>query len=241
MRQVSPGCIPCVPQHNELRRAAENSRQDSIVTSNPSLQVAIDALSLPGIIVGHRLISRGDENALWPEEIPAFTSSVDKVRRASGAARIVARQLLRRLGRPECALPRGSGGAPTWPTGITGSLAHDSTVAVAAVGMCSDMDGIGIDIEPAESLPTELLGLVATPRERLTIDNYDPYGGRLLFVAKEAVYKAVYPLDRTFLDHHDVEINFPDRKAITRNGRIVDLRFSIAAHIIALAFLPVLR
>jgi len=241
MRQVSPGCIPCVPQHNELRRAAENSRQDSIVTSNPSLQVAIDALSLPGIIVGHRLISRGDENALWPEEIPAFTSSIDKVRRASGAARIVARQLLRRLGRPECALPRGSGGAPTWPTGITGSLAHDSSVAVAAVGMCSDMDGIGIDIEPAESLPTELLGLVATPRERLTIDNYDPYGGRLLFVAKEAVYKAVYPLDRTFLDHHDVEINFPDRKAITRNGRIVDLRFSIAAHIIALAFLRVLR
>lgn len=230
-----------LPQHNELRRAAENSRQDSIVTSNPSLQEAIDALSLPGIIVGHRLISRGDENALWPEEIPAFTSSVDKVRRASAAARIVARQLLRRLGRPECALPRGSGGAPTWPTGITGSLAHDSSVAVAAVGMCSDMDGIGIDIEPAESLPTELLGLVATPRERLTIDNYDPYGGRLLFVAKEAVYKAVYPLDRTFLDHHDVEINFPDRKAITRNGRIVDLRFSIAAHIIALAFLPVLR
>ncbi len=107
--------------------------------------------------------------------------------------------------------------------------------------MCSDMDGIGIDIEPAESLPTELLGLVATPRERLTIDNYDPYGGRLLFVAKEAVYKAVYPLDRTFLDHHDVEINFPDRKAITRNGRIIDLRFSIAAHIMALAFLPVLR
>ena len=230
-----------LPQHNELRRAAENSRQDSIVTSNPSLQVAIDALSLPGIIVGHRLISRGDENALWPEEIPAFTSSIDKVRRASGAARIVARQLLRRLGRPECALPRGSGGAPTWPTGITGSLAHDSSVAVAAVGMCSDMDGIGIDIEPAESLPTELLGLVATPRERLTIDNYDPYGGRLLFVAKEAVYKAVYPLDRTFLDHHDVEINFPDRKAITRNGRIIDLRFSIAAHIIALAFLRVLR
>jgi 4'-phosphopantetheinyl transferase EntD len=211
------------------------------VTSNPSLQVAIDALSLPGIIVGHRLISRGDENALWPEEIPAFTSSIDKVRRASGAARIVARQLLRRLGRPECALPRGSGGAPTWPTGITGSLAHDSSVAVAAVGMCSDMDGIGIDIEPAESLPTELLGLVATPRERLTIDNYDPYGGRLLFVAKEAVYKAVYPLDRTFLDHHDVEINFPDRKAITRNGRIIDLRFSIAAHIMALAFLRVLR
>ncbi len=226
---------------NEFPRAAEKSRQDSIVTANPSLQVAIDALSFPGIMVGHRLISRGDENALWPEEIPPLASSVDKVRRASGAARIVARQLLRRLGQPECALPRGSGGAPTWPTGITGSLAHDSRVAVAAVGMCSDIGGIGIDIEPAESLPAELLGLVATPRERLTIDTDDPYRGRLLFVAKEAVYKAVYPLDRTFLDHHDVEVNFLDRKATTRNGRILELRFSIAAHIVALAFLPVLR
>src|SRR5258708_29780903 len=157
MRQVSRGCIPCVPQHNELRRAAENSRQDSIVTSNPSLQVAIDALSLPGIIVGHRLISRGDENALWPEEIPAFTSSIDKVRRASGAARIVARQLLRRLGRPECALPRGSGGAPTWPRGITGSLAHDSSVAVAAGGQFREQDGVGNRHRPPQSVPPQLL------------------------------------------------------------------------------------
>jgi Phosphopantetheinyl transferase component of siderophore synthetase len=90
-------------------------------------------------------------------------------------------------------------------------------------------------------LPAELLDLVATPRERLTIDTDDPYRGRLLFVAKEAVYKAVYPFDRTFLDHHDVEINFPDRKASTRNGRILELRFSIAAHIVALACLPVMR
>src|SRR5260221_4220759 len=157
MRQVSPGCIPCVPQHNEPRRAAENSPQDSIVTSNPSLQVAIDALSLPGIIVGHRLISRGDENALWPEEIPAFTSSIDKVRRASGAARIVARQLLRRLGRPECALPRGSGGAPTWPRGITGSLAHDSSVAVAAVWNCEGLGRVRSEHEAAETIADGIL------------------------------------------------------------------------------------
>jgi len=35
-----------------------------IVTVDPSLQSAIDALSFPGIIVGHRLISPGDEDAL---------------------------------------------------------------------------------------------------------------------------------------------------------------------------------
>jgi len=37
---------------------------------------------------------------------------------------------------------------------------------------------------------------------------------------KRAVYKAVYPLDQRFLDHHDVQINFADRKAVVRNGRV---------------------
>jgi 4'-phosphopantetheinyl transferase EntD len=211
-----------------------------MVTIDPSLQSAIGALCFPGVMVGHRLISPGDENALLPEETPAFASSVPKVRRASGAARIVARQLLNGLGQPECALPRGSGGAPTWPAGVVGSLAHDTRVAVAAVGRCDDIGAIGIDVEPAESLPPELLALVATPQERLRIDD-DPYQGRLLFVAKEAVYKAVYPLDQRFLDHHDVQINFADRKAIVRNGRVVELRFCIAAHLLVLAFLPGLR
>jgi len=211
-----------------------------MVTIDPSLESAIGGLCVPGVMVGHRLILPGDENALLPEETPAFASSVPKVRRASGAARIVARQLLKGLGQPECALPRGSGGAPTWPAGVVGSLAHDSHVAVAAVARCDDVGAIGIDVEPAESLPPELLELVATPEERLRIDD-DPYQGRLLFVAKEAVYKAVYPLDQRFLDHQDVHINFADRKAIVRNGRVVELRFCIAAHLLALAFLPGLR
>jgi hypothetical protein len=47
-----------------------------MVTIDPSLQSAIDALCFPGVMVGHRLISPGDENALLPEETPAFASSV---------------------------------------------------------------------------------------------------------------------------------------------------------------------
>jgi 4'-phosphopantetheinyl transferase EntD len=211
-----------------------------IVTVDLSLQSAIGALAVPGIMIGHRLISPGDEDALLPEETPAFASSVLKVRRASGAARIVARQLLKRLGQPECALPRASGGAPAWPAGIIGSLAHDSRVAVAAVGMCAEVGAVGIDVEPAELLPAELLDLVATPQERQRIAD-DPYHGRLLFVAKEAVYKAVYPLDQIFLDHQDVQISFAERKAVVRNGRVVELRFCIATHLVALAFLPARR
>jgi 4'-phosphopantetheinyl transferase EntD len=207
------------------------------VTTDPLFQSAIDTLAFPGVTVGHRLISPGDEYALLKEEAPAFAASVVKVRRASGAARIVARRLLTQLGHPDCALPKGPAGAPMWPAGIIGSLAHDARVAVAAVGMRADVDALGIDVEPAECLPSELLDLVATPQERLNL-GYDAYHGRLLFVAKEAVYKAVHPLDHTFLEHHDIEINLLERKAVVRNGRVVELRFSISSHhLVALAFL----
>ena len=201
-----------------------------------ALDSAIDALSLPGILIGHRTISPGDEYALMPEEASAFASSVVTVRRASGAVRIVARQLLARVGFAGCAVPKTKSGAPIWPAGVVGSLTHDARVAAAAVAMHRDFSALGVDIEPAEALPPELLELVATPRERAEID-VDPYHGRLLFAAKEAVYKAVFPLDQTFLEHHDVEVSLTNRRAIVRNGRVVELRYCISEHLLVLAFI----
>jgi 4'-phosphopantetheinyl transferase EntD len=199
-------------------------------------QVSFDDLAATGIIVGNRLISDGDECALLPEEADAFASSVIKKRRASGAARIVARELLAQLG---CSyltpLPKSTSGAPIWPQGIVGSLAHDSRFAIAAVGRRHDVAALGIDIEPAESLPFEL-DLIATPKERLRINSYR-YIGRLLFTAKEAVYKAVHPLDNVFLEHHDVEIDFDARKAIVRGRRLLDLRFCISTCLVTIAFI----
>jgi 4'-phosphopantetheinyl transferase EntD len=206
------------------------------VPLDPSLQTAVDALSLPGIMIGHRVISSGDEYALMPEEAAAFATSVVAVRRASGAARIVARQLLAQVGLPGCALPKASSGAPIWPNGVVGSMSHNSRVAVAAVAMRRDFSALGIDVEPAEALPSDLLDVVVTPHERANIDE-DPYQGRLLFATKEAVYKAVYPLDQTFLDHHDVEVSLTNRQAVVRNRRVVEFRFSISTHLLVVAFL----
>jgi 4'-phosphopantetheinyl transferase EntD len=208
--------------------------------TDSALQSAIDALSVPGIMIGHRLISPGDEHALAPDEVRSISSSVIERRRASGAARIVARELLGRLGQVDCPLPRAPSGAPTWPAGVIGSLAHDHRVAVAAIGRSREVGALGIDVEPAEALPADLLDIVATPHERLKIGD-DPFTGRLLFAAKEAVYKAVYPLDRMFLDHHDVQVDFSSLRGVVRNGRVVELRYCISTHLIVLAFLPALQ
>ena len=157
-------------------------------------------------------------------------------RRASGAARIVARELLTRLGFPDAQVRKGDGGEPIWPAGVIGSLAHDDEVAVAAVALQRDFATVGIDVEPARELPADMRELIASPNELRAIAD-DPLKRKLLFVAKEAAYKAVYPLDRTFLEHHDVEIDLPSRKASVRNGRTVDLRFCVSTHLLALAFI----
>ena len=204
--------------------------------ADPSLQRALETLSAPGILVGHRLISPGDELALLAEEAHSIASPLIGVRRASGAARIVGRALLARLGHAACAVPRSPSGAPLWPAGVTGSFAHDQHVAVAAVALCRDVAALGIDVEPAALLPPELLDMVVTPQERQRLGD-DPYRGRLLFTAKEAVYKAAYPLDRTFLEFHDVEVDLAARKAVVRNGREFELYYCMAAHLVVLALI----
>jgi 4'-phosphopantetheinyl transferase EntD len=198
---------------------------------------AIEAMSVPGILIDHRLIADGDELALLPAELAVFAGSVLKVRRASGAARIVARALLSRLGHAPQAIAKSTAGMPVWPKGIVGSLAHDTTVAIAAMAAQHEFQSVGIDIEPAEPLAPDLLDIVATPTERDRIED-DPFRGRLLFSIKEAIYKAVYPLDRTFLDHHDVEVSLADGTAVVRQGRVVRFRHCAATHIVALAFVP---
>lgn len=201
---------------------------------DPTLQRDIANLAPPGLLIGHRLISRGDEHALLKDEAASIASRVANVRRASGAARIVARELLARLGHGGASLPRGASGAPIWPAGITGSLAHDDEVAVAAVGRQVDFSSVGVDVEPAVPLASEMLALVAAPRELRRLTD-DPLAGKLLFAAKEAVYKAVYPLDRIFLEFHHIEVDLAARRAVTRTGRVLALRICISSHVLALA------
>jgi len=201
---------------------------------DPVLQRDIDMLAVPGLLIGHRLISPGDEHALLAEEAASIASPVIAVRRASGAARIVARELLAQLGYGSVPLTKGAGGAPIWPAGITGSLAHDDQVAVAAVGLLRDFGAVGIDVEPVELLPPDMLELVATSQELRKIAD-DPLRGRILFAAKEAVYKAAYPLDRVFLEFRDIDVDLAARNAATKTGRTIALRYSISSRVLVVA------
>jgi 4'-phosphopantetheinyl transferase EntD len=201
---------------------------------DPAFQQDLDSLAPPGLLIGHRLITPGDDDALLEHEAASIPSSVASVRRASGAARIVARELLAKLGYGPVAIPTAPSGEPIWPEGIAGSMAHDDRIAVAAVVPLRDLRAVGIDIEPAVPLSADMLELVATPQELRNIAD-DPLRGKLLFAAKEAVYKAAYPLDRIFLEFRDIEIDFAARRAITRTRRVLALRYFVSSHVVALA------
>lgn len=202
-----------------------------------SLQGAIRLLSSPDVLVDCRTIRPDDDLALLPEEARSIASPLLRVRRASGAARALGRELLTRLGQAPSAIPKAESGAPLWPAGVVGSFAHDGDVAVAAVAHSRAFGAVGIDIEPAEALPEDLRELVVTLRERPRLHE-DPFQGRLLFAAKEAVYKAVAARDGLLLDYQDIDVDLATKQARLLDGRGVDLRHSISTHIVVLATMP---
>src|SRR4051794_4832056 len=197
---------------------------------------ALDALAVPGLLIGHRVITAGDENALRGDEIASLSSQIPTARRASGTARIVAREFLARLGHPDASVPKGTAGEPVWPAGVVGSLSHDDEVAVAALALRQDFASVGIDVEPARELPADMIELIATVGELRAIGG-DPLQARVLFAAKEAVYKAVNPLDRTFLEFPDIEVDLASRTAITRSGRTVPINYCASPRIVVVALL----
>jgi 4'-phosphopantetheinyl transferase EntD len=193
------------------------------------------ALAPNGVRIGCRLIRDGDEAHLLPEEAHSIPARQPAMRRASGAARWIAHGLLAKIGFNDFALLRTPSGAPAWPEGITGSLAHDDDMAVVAVAPVGHISSLGIDVEPALPLPDDLFALVATPADRTDAANRY-LAGRILFAAKEAVYKAVYPLDREVLGYEAITVDLNAGHATTKTGRKVSLAYCAAPRVVVLAF-----
>jgi 4'-phosphopantetheinyl transferase EntD len=181
----------------------------------------------PALMGGVRLITEGDERHLTGAEALQFRRSAPSVRRASGAARAAARELLGRArAHPPWNLCKQASGAPEWPAGFSGSLAHDPEMAVAVVIPSEHLRSVGVDIEPATPLPPELLHLIATKAEISQISG-DLVKAKLLFCVKEAVYKATNVLDGIYLEHHDVAFSFSSQIATVKD------RWDIKVHILS--------
>lgn len=176
--------------------------------THTALNKAIQELAPPG--VAYWLCNTdGAVDPLWPAELSVAASMGEKRQREFTAGRHCARQALVRLGQEPVALPIGPGRAPVWPSGIIGSISHTDEIAIAAVSRQTDLRSLGVDVESADPLESGLLELVCRDEERaaLTASGLQPLlGAKLIFSAKESVYKCLWPLTGVFLEFHTIGI-----------------------------------
>jgi len=168
------------------------------------------------IVPGHAAVAEAVGEAadapLFPEEEAAVPRAAGRRRREFATGRACARQALSDLGVHPAPIGRGARGAPDWPDTIVGSITHCSGYCAAVVARADCLPAIGIDAEPHLPLPDGVASVVARPAElsrlaRLRRSEPGFHWDRLLFSAKESVYKAWFPLTRRWLGFQEAEID----------------------------------
>jgi 4'-phosphopantetheinyl transferase EntD len=144
------------------------------------------------------------------EEEPLIARSVAKRRNEFITVRYCARIALGELGFPAVPILKGEKGEPCWPDGVVGSLTHCAGFRGAVVGRKGAVRSVGVDAEPHGVLPDGVLDAISLPAERTELAGL-PAGvhwDRILFCAKEATYKAWFPLTKRWLGFEDAHIVF---------------------------------
>ncbi|PPK68866.1 4'-phosphopantetheinyl transferase superfamily protein [Actinokineospora auranticolor] len=171
---------------------------------------------LPSAVVAVEAYDDPPEAVLLPDEEPVIARAVDKRRREFTTVRYCARQALAKLGRPPAAIIPGERGAPQWPDGVVGSMTHCAGYRAAVLAEATEITTVGIDAEPHVELPDGVLDAVSLPDERvhlaeLAAAHPEVHWDKLLFAAKESVYKSWFPLARKWLGFSDARLRLaPD-------------------------------
>ena len=145
----------------------------------------------------------------------ALRRATQKRQREFLAGRWCAEQALLRLGGCSTHVAMAEDRTPIWPDGVVGSITHTGDFAAAAVAWTAGIAGLGIDselvIDPATARDIADICMV----DEATL--FKAADGRsfcefcsLVFSAKEAVFKCLFPLTRKFLEFSDVRITSLD-------------------------------
>jgi 4'-phosphopantetheinyl transferase EntD len=161
----------------------------------------------------------------YPGEEAYIEGAVESRRREFITARRCARQALTLLGHAPALIARSRRGEPHWPDGVVGSITHCAGYRAAAVAAAGVLASIGIDAEPDEALPDGVEAVITVAEERAMLADLaagEPgvRWDRLLFSAKESVFKAWYPLTRRELDFDEAAL-FLDPSSATFTAKIL--------------------
>ena len=188
-----------------------------------------------GVFVAEMMPAEADPSALPLPERGLIERAVEHRRQEFAAGRILARTLLRDAGADTDTLLRDADRVPTWPQAVVGSITHCRSLCAVAVASRAVSAGIGIDVEPAQPLMEDLHPMILRDAERGRIDALPPVlrplGAILVFSIKEAVYKAIYPERRHFLDFQQVEVAFVGEDGFVAEVLVPEASFPGLSHI----------
>ena len=150
------------------------------------------------------------EEVLLRAERSYVAGAILRRRAEFATGRFCARAALASLGvrgADHTAITVGGHREPIWPTGIVGSITHCEGHFAAAVAHSSDIRAVGIDVERHAPIPEAVVAATSWPDElaALAADS-SAIWPTVLFSAREAIYKAWYPVAGQWLGHHDVRL-----------------------------------
>lgn len=168
---------------------------------------------LPDGAEGAELYTDAPAEYLYPEEAAAVAGASPGRQEEFRSVRTCARRALGRLGLPPVPLLPAERGAPGWPDGVVGSMTHCPGYRAAAAARSGPLLALGVDAEPDLPLADRVLARIALTEERdqvaeLQRSHTDHAWDRLLFSAKECVYKCWFPLTGRWLGFHQARIQF---------------------------------
>lgn len=151
-------------------------------------------------------------NEMWTsplcsEEEKLIEGSVAKRQREFRAGRNAAHAALERLDAPPGPLLRNENRQPVWPQGFLGSISHCNDSCVAACAAAGELVSIGVDVEPLKPLSTGIARYIDTDEESAFMARHGELPRRLIFSAKESLYKCYHPLIRRFIGFHSVSLD----------------------------------
>jgi 4'-phosphopantetheinyl transferase EntD len=195
---------------------------------------------------------RGYQGCVCLGEYEVHAQNMNRRRRDEFAAgRLCAAAALGSLGCHSVRVDRGAQGSPIWPAGVVGSIAHTNNIAAAAVARSDGVQAIGLDIEQVGAVERVLWPTLFSETEKLRLardnDRSREAVAAVMFAAKEAFYKAQWPITREWLDFLDVEVelNGETFDIVPRSqkswlqcfGKAVKGVFAIEAGVVAAAIL----
>ena len=153
-----------------------------------------------------------DESFLSEEEQSYLENVSQNRRREFTAGRECAQLAMETLTITPSQVPAGEKGEPIWPATVVGSITHSRGYAAAAVAKTSEFRTLGLDAEIDEPLPEKVLSRIGDREEKEWVQkvkgsNY-LHPGKILFSAKEATFKAWYPVTHQWLGFQEAHIDF---------------------------------